>query len=173
MSDQENQAITDDTQALEGLLPPKVVRRDSDRSAAPRSRRQSHLGGARLKLAVHGEIPGYKMYWCNDDGNELAELLSEGFEFVKPEEVSVNRGVVQDSDVDSRVSKYVGTKQNGDPMRAFLLKCTQDIWDELQAISQDQANEWDSAIRAGVVGDVDNRYNPKGFETRIGRVTSR
>lgn len=173
MSEHNNQAIDDDTQALEGLLPPKVVRRESDRSEAPRTRRQSNLGGARLKLAVHGEIPGYKMYWCNDNDNELADLLSEGFEFVKPDEVSLNRGVVLDGDVDARLSKYVGTKANGEPMRAFLLKCPQDIWDEIQASSQDQANAWDSAIKAGVVGNVDNRYNPKGYETTIGRVTSR
>lgn len=173
MSHTPSQETSDDNQALEGLLPPKVVRRESERTEAPRSRRQSNLGGARLKLAVHGSIPGYKMYWCNDDNNEVAELLSEGFTFVQPQEVSLTRGIVTDADVADRVSKYVGTKANGEPLRAFLMKCPQDIWDDLQAYSQEQANEWDGAILAGAVGAVDSRYKPKGYETSIGRVTSR
>lgn len=172
MTDRTTQEISDAEQALEGLMPP-VVRRESDRSEAPRTRRQANLGGARLKLAVHGTIPGHAMYWCNDDNNEIAQLLEEGFSFVKAGEVGLNRGVVQDNDVDGRVSKYVGTKQNGDPMRAYLLKCPQEIWDDIQAASQDQANEWDSAILAGVVGNVDSSYSPKGHETRLNRVAQR
>ena len=172
MTDKTTPAISEIDQALEGFTPP-VVRRDSERGEAPRSRRQSNLGGARLKLAVHGEIPGHKMYRCNDDNNELAALLDEGFTFVKQDEVGLNRGVVQDKDVDNRVSKYVGTKANGDPMRAYLLKCPQAIWDDIQAASQEQANAWDSAILAGKVGNVENSYNPAGAETRINRVAQR
>jgi len=172
MTDKTTSEISEINQALEARIPP-VVRRESDRNEAPRARRQANLGGARLKLAVHGEIPGHKMYWCNDDNNELELHLEEGFSFVMQSEVGLNRGVVQDKDVDNRVSKYVGTKQNGDPMRAYLLKCPQEIWDDIQAASQDQANEWDSAILAGVVGNVDNSYSPKGHETRINRVAQR
>lgn len=172
MTDKTTPAISEIDQALGGFTPP-AVRRESDRDEAPRTRRQSNLGGARLKLAVHGEIPGHKLYWCNDDNNELELHLEDGFSFVQQNEVGLNRGVVQDKDVDNRVSKYVGTKANGDPMRAYLLKCPQDIWDDLQAASQEQANQWDSAILAGVVGNVDSSYKPAGHETRINRVAQR
>lgn len=151
---------------------PKAVRSDSDRPSAPRSRQRS-TGGARLKLQVFGEIQGCHMYWCNDDDNAIEQLLSEGFRFVEPSEVQMAAWIVQDADVANRVSRYVGKKADGSAMRAFLLACSNDIWDELQAAGQDQANQWDGAILAGAVGNVDGRYKPKGAETALSRHNQR
>lgn len=175
MSDINNQAIPQDQTALEALLPPKAtVRREADReeAQAPRTRRRTNLGGMRLKLSVGNLIEGYHMYWANDENNEVQELLEEGFTYVKPSEVRMERGLVADTDVSDRVSKYVGTKANGDPLRAYLMKCPQDLWDEIQEASQEQANAWDSAILAGTVGGVDSRYDPKGTSRSIGRFNS-
>lgn len=146
-----------------------VIRKEADRKQAMRERMNS-TGGAQLKLAVFGTIEGYHLYWCNDDNNAVEELLFDGiFEFVAPDEVNMASRIVQDADVTGKVSKYVGKKADGSPLRAYLLKCRDDLWDARQAIGQEQANAWDSAILAGTVGGVDSRYNPKGAVTALSR----
>lgn len=149
-------------------LAAQVIRKEADRKSAPRAR-TNNLGGARLKLQVYGEIEGYHLYWANDDSNEIEELLDDGFEFVAPGEVNMASRIVQDADVTGKVSKYVGKSADGAPMRAFLLKCREDIWQERQQAGQEQANAWDGAILAGTVGAVDNRYQPQGAQTRLSR----
>lgn len=150
----------------------KVIRSESDRTEAPRQRR-ANLGGARLKLQVHGEIKGMHLYWCNDEDSAVEQLLADGFAFVAPKEVQMESFIVQDQDVANRVSKYVGSKKDGSPLRAFLLKCPEDLWEDIQAAGQQQADAWDSAILAGTVGGVDSRYKPKGHETRLNRHNER
>lgn len=170
MSEQQLKDSQAQSTASTGTAP--VIRRDSDRPSAPRQRR-ANLGGARLKLQVHGSIPGFHLYWCNDEDSAIEQLLSEGFTFVEPKEVQMESFIVQDQDVANRVSKYVGSKKDGSPLRAFLLKCPDEIWEDIQAAGQEQADAWDSAILAGKVGDVDNRYKPKGLETRLNRHNER
>jgi hypothetical protein len=138
-----------------------VVRRDSDRKEAPRER-QKNFGGPRLKLGVMGEIPGYHLYWENDEAGAIEQLLFEGFEFVKPAEVRMQSHIVADADVADRISRYVGKKDDGTPLRAFLMKCSDEIWAERQTARHEQADAWDSAIRAGKIQHDSGRYKPKG-----------
>lgn len=154
------------TDASNTAAPARNPRRESDRKTQIRER-MAQTGGARLKLAVFGEIPGFKLYWENDEDNAMEQRLYEGFEYVEPSEVRMEAAIVADKDVTNRVSKYVGKKADGSPLRAYLMKLDEDLWNERQALSQEQANTWDSAIRAGTVGSVDNRYKPKGAETEI------
>jgi hypothetical protein len=134
--------------------------------------RESNLGGPRLKMHVMGTIEGYHLYWENDQDSAIEQLLYDGFEFVTPEEVSMQRAVVSDGDVAHRVSRYVGTKSDNSPLRAYLMKCKNEIWDERQAVGQRAANAWDNAIRKRT--DTPNaaagEYAPKGvsnsFDTR-------
>ena len=145
-----------------------AARRDSDRPAATR-RRRSNLGGATLKLEVFGSISGYHLYWENDDGHRLELLLAEGFEFVKPSEVGMERTstrIVSDDDVTDRVSKYVGTTEEGKPMRAYLMKCPLDIWEEIQESIHDVTAARDRDILDSHNRD-DNRYQPKGYKSKI------
>lgn len=140
-------------------------RPQSDRTRAPVS------GGPRLKLSVHGNIPGYHLFWENDQDAAIEQLLGEGFDFATAEEVNMvsrtSMKIVADADVDSRVSKYVGVKADGTPLRAYLLKCPDDIWEERSKSIMAQADHWDSAIRAGAISNVDNRYKPAGFDIRL------
>jgi hypothetical protein len=149
-------------------LAAQVIRKEADRKSAPRTRPNT-LGGMRLKLAVYGEIDGFHLYWANDEDNEIEELLYDGFEFVAAAEVHMESRIVQDADVTSKVSRFVGTKADGSPLRAYLMKCREDIWQDRQSAGQEQANAWDSAILAGSVGAVDGRYQPKGLETKLSR----
>lgn len=127
---------------------PPVVRRASDRPEAARSR-QSNFGGPRLKLSVIGEIPGHHLYWANDEDGEIEQLLYEGFSFVEPKEVKMQSHIVADADVADRVSRYVGRKADGGPLRAFLMKCPDEVWAEREASRYAQADSWDQAIRLG------------------------
>ena len=131
--------------------------------------RAGDFGGAQLKLAVHGSVEGYHLFWANDQNAEVERFLNEGFEFVHPDEVGMRSLIVQDADIGARFSKYVGGKEDGSAMRAYLLKCPQELWDARQEASQRQANIWDGAIRRGDVEGIDNShlYTPKGYSTKL------
>ena len=124
--------------------------------------RKSSLGGARLRLEVHGSLPGQHLYWANDEDAAIELLLDEGFEFVTKGELGTNRGVVVDEDVDSRISKVVGKQADGSPLRAFLMKCDEALWQEREDSIQAVADERDSAIREGTISAPDSSYKPQG-----------
>jgi hypothetical protein len=144
----------------------ELVRREDDRKQLPRTR-QSNTGGLKLKLVVMGQVEGHHLFWCNDQDAEIEQLLEDGWGFVERSEVQKVAGLVADDDLDSRVSKYVGTRADGSPMRAYLMKCTDELWAEVQRDNQRQADEWDGAILRGMVEPDTHRYIPAGFEPKI------
>ena len=139
-----------------------AVRREADRPAAVRAR-PANFGGPRLKLSVIGEIPGYHLYWENDEDGAVDQLLYEGFEFVKPSEVSMQSHIVADKDIADRVSRYVGKKSDGSPLRAYLMKVPDEIWAEREANRYGIADQMDNQIRAGTAGEASGMYKPKGL----------
>ena len=148
-----------------------AVRSENDRKQSDRTR-SSYTAGPRLRLSVLGIIQGYHLYWENDQDAAIEQLLGEGFEFVIPEEVNMQSrtqsAIVADADVNSsRVSKFVGTKADGSPLRAYLMKCPDDVWEERMIANSHQADQWDAAIRAGAVANVEGRYNPKGYDIKL------
>jgi hypothetical protein len=136
-------------------------RRQSERTEAPRQR-DSNFGGPRLKLSVAGRIDGFHLYWENDDDGAIEQLLTEGFSFADPKEVKMQSHIVADADVASRVSRFVGKKADGSPLRAFLLKCPDEVWSDREAHRLEQADAWDTAIKAGKIQPDQNRYVPNG-----------
>ena len=144
----------------------KLVRTESDRKEFPRAR-NSNTGGIRLKLQVFGVIDGYHLYWENDEDAAIEQLMSEGWEFVEPHEVNMQSHIVSDSDVTNRISKYVGKKSDGSPLRAFLMKCPNDLWSDIQDMKHEQADIWDNAIKDGSVANVEGRYNPTGLSINL------
>lgn len=151
-----------------------AIRRESQRKdkEVPRERTKN-FGGPRLKLSVRGEIPGFHLYWENDDEGAIEQLLYEGFEFVRPDEVGMQSAtmsktaIVSDTDITNRVSRYVGSKADGSPLRAYLLKCPDDLWAEREAARYEAADDRDSAIRAGRVQSPDGMYKPRGADTSV------
>lgn len=120
-----------------------------------------------MKLNVFGSIPGYHLYWCNDEDAAIEQLLAEGFEFVQPAEVKMESALVVDKDLDNRLSKYVGTRADGSPLRAYLLKATEELWQDFQDGNQAQADDWDEAIRQGEIEADRNRYKPTGYDIKL------
>ena len=144
-----------------------AVRTPAQRSEAPRERNKN-FGGPRLKLSVPQTIAGYHLYWENDDDGAIEQLLYEGFEFVKPEEVRMQvQTIVADSDLNDRVSKFVGKKADGSPLRSFLLKCKDEVWADREASRYQQADDWEDSIYQGQTAPGAGRYIPKGTELVI------
>ncbi len=94
---------------------------ESSPIAEPRRRRAS-VGGHALKLGAKGR-EGYSRRWFNDDNNRLAEAQELGYDFVTDESI-------QSTDSGSRVSRLVGTKKNGEPLRAYLLETPDELYAE-------------------------------------------
>jgi hypothetical protein len=143
------------------------ARRESQRPTATRERAKN-FGGPRLKMAVIGEIPGFHLYWENDDGEgAIEQLLYEGFDFVEPSEVQMVSHIVSDTDTANRVSRFVGSKKDNTPMRAYLLKCSDELWAERQSQRLIQADDWDRSIRQGQIEPDTGRYIPKGVQISL------
>lgn len=146
-----------------------AVKRDAEREEAPRERAAS-FGGPRLKLSVPHQIPGMHLFFENDDDNgAIEQLLYEGFSFVTKSEVGLGRGVaavavVSDDDVTERVSRFVGKKADGTAMRAYLLKCPQDLWDARETGRGAEATAREESIRAEQRDPSTGRYLPNGVK---------
>lgn len=156
-------------------LPPAVIaaqaRQAAERPEAERERPQQ-FGGLRLKLTVPRDIPGYHLYWANDDG-EVDQLVEEGFDLVRPSEMGteaskrLQRRVVVDEDIADSYSRHVGHKADGTPLRAYLMKIPEQQWEDRQAMKNAQADAYDTAIRRGAVENVEGRYTPHGHEIKL------
>lgn len=146
-----------------------IARRDADRKSGVERERTPDLGGPALKLAVVGEIPGYHMYWENDEDGKIEDLIYQGFDFVARDEVRRGSDLVADMDLSDRISRYVGRREDGSPLRAYLMKCPNQLWDERQERQQRQVNDWDEQIRNGRMKAKadEGQYQPKGYESRL------
>lgn len=142
---------------------------EARKAAKPMEReRVPDLGGMRLKLSVQGEIPGHHLYWENDEHGRIEQLLYDGFEFVAPGEVGRSSDVVSDLDLSNRVSRYVGRRDDGSPLRAYLMKCPNELWEERQAAGLAQASTWDQEIRHGRMKPQDgSQYVPQGYLSKL------
>jgi hypothetical protein len=141
--------------------------------------REGSFGGLRLKLSVPVQIEGMHMYWVNDDNDgQMEELLAWGFEFVQKSEIHANREarskIVLDESVDSRVSRFVGKHEDGSPQKAFLLKCSDEVWAENERHKQAQADTWDNQIRNKKTGlKKGEQYVPQGYENELRRTLNK
>lgn len=144
----------------------KVIRAEREREEAPRQR-EANFGGLRTKLGVIGSIPGHHLYWANDENGEIEQLLYEGFDFVQPDEVKMGGSFVADLDLGSRVSRYVGAKADGSPLRAYLLKCPENLWKEMERARLSQADMWDKDMMQRVEHPEQGRYKPSQLSIGI------
>ena len=145
-----------------------AIKRDAERQTSGAVReRTPDLGGPQLKLTVNGSVPGHHMYWENDEDGKIEQLLFDGFDFVSPDEVRRGSDLVADMDLTNRISRYVGRHQDGSPLRAYLMKCPDEIWEARQAKSQRQVNDWDEQIRSGRMKPQEGQYVPKGTTSKL------
>lgn len=120
------------------------------------------MGGHRYKLDTDAR-EGYKRRWFNDKGDRLASAERAGYEYVLAARVG-DPDVTNVTDPGSKVSKIVGTDENGNPLRAYLMETRWEFYDEDQAAKEDRLREIDDQIRGAEFGGGkpghDGRYVP-------------
>lgn len=104
-------------------------------------RRRASVGGQRMKLQAPPR-EGFVRRWVNDDGNRIAEAQELAYDHV------TERGI-DSSSADSRVSRLVGTKANGEPLRAFLMETPAEEYALGMSDKEATARLTDEAIAAG------------------------
>lgn len=109
--------------------------------APTKRRRRASVGGHALKLSAPGR-DGYSRRWVNDDGNRIANAQELAYDFVCD-------GDIKSTDTGSRISRLVGTKANGDPLRAFLMETPNELFAEGVAEKESHNRQIDEAIAAG------------------------
>ena len=123
------------------------------------------FNGTMKRLEVHGDLPGYRIQWANDDGNRIHTLIRYGFEFVRAEDVSLNDRVVDaNAAVDDKVKRPVGTHAGGAPMYAYLMKCPTELWNKYQAQMQERPDQFDAMVQQGLIQSQELRghaYRPE------------
>lgn len=123
------------------------------------------FGTARQKLSV-AQIPGKVRRWVNDVGDRCKQAQAGGYEFANEEGIKVGQGGVGSGNqgLGKKVSRTVGTKEDGKPLTAFLMEIDEDLYNEDQAEKQRKIALIDDQINAGAIqGRVgqDGRYIPK------------
>lgn len=136
------------------------VRAEHDRPQRPR---RIPFGVPKTKLGVNLSVPGHHLYWCNDIENQIEEAQAGGYEFVTPKEI----GEVRE---DSQVRRLVGTKKDGSPLYAYLLKIKQEWHEEDKAQLAEIDDQFERAIRRGKLSEQpgDARYDG-GIQFRTNR----
>jgi len=132
-------------------------------------RARTPLSVPRTKMSVP-DIPGYHCHWFNDLQGRIAQALQGGYQFVESSEVALNSfsfGTVNtetgNTDLGTRVSLVVGDIGEGRPLRAYLMKIPQELFQEDQGEIQKISDNIDQQIHRGTVGaegggDFSNRY---------------
>ena len=94
------------------------------------------------------------LYWCNDVEGALEQAQAGGYSFVTPKEVGETRD-------GSQVKRLVGTKKDGSPLYAYLLKIPQEWHEEDNAQKAEIDDAFERAIKRGKLeeGRNDNRYD--------------
>lgn len=150
--------------------PTAQIRTESQReTSVPRER--YIFGAPQQKLSLLKHDPGFHYHWINDYPGRVTQAQLGGYAFVMAEEVNLLPGVVDlNTDAGSRVSMIVGQADNGEPLRAFLMKIPLDLYQENQAYHQQRVDQVDAAIRQGrTTADTasDAFYQPKGQPIRL------
>jgi len=144
-----NAAPADDRNRLLAARRHARQSRESRAEGTAERERANDLGGLSLQMSVHGEIPGYHLYWENDENGAIETLLMEGFDFVLQEELySKTAKVVADEEISSVISRFVkGMRNDNTPLRAYLLKCPEDLWEQREQRRYAAADARDAEIR--------------------------
>jgi len=123
--------------------------REQRKEGTAERERMNDLGGLTLQLHVEGEIPGYKLIWENDDNGAIEQRLMQGMDFVTQDELYAKQAkIVPDEEISSAISRFVkGTRSDGQALRAYLLKCPEDLWEEIESRRAAAADKWDADIR--------------------------
>jgi len=121
------------------------------------------LGAPRPKMGAPKRA-GYVRRWMNDDGDRIRLAEQGGYQFVEDERD------IDESGRGARVSQTVGTKEDGSPLRAFLMEIRQEFYDADQAAKQSKIDEVQSAIERGDIRGAQSQDQAKFYVSDEGKI---
>ena len=134
--------------------------RDTAPSTTKRRRRAS-VGGHALKLEAP-QRAGFVRRWVNDQNNRIAKAEELAYDFVT--ETSI-----QGTGEGTRVSRLVGTKANGEPLRAYLMETPVEEYQAGLAEKESINRQIDDAITRGE--DSTGQLGPSSEQYGEGSIT--
>lgn len=124
------------------------------------------LSVPRAKLSTP-DLPGYHCHWVNDTPGRISQAIQGGYDYVSQGETIIASGnaagdpLGHGTDLGSRVSVVVGSHEDGNHLRAYLMKIRLEWFKEDQDLGQERVNNLHDAMRSGNQasgGDSSNRY---------------
>lgn len=137
----------------------------------PRIQREHRvpLGAPRLKLKVE-EDPSVVRRWVNDKDSRIDYAVEGGYRHVmRMDDIGVPDVNPGNTDLGSRTSKVVGTKDDGTPLRAYLMEIPREQYEEDQSEKESRIKETERSILSGNIDGQasDGRYIPsQGIRVR-------
>lgn len=133
--------MTMDNTPRRGRPPMQEETAEEPGTAPIKRRRRASVGEHAMKLTAPARA-GFKRRWFNDTDNRLAIADELAYDHV------TERGLKTD-DPSSRVSRIVGTKANGEPLRAYLMETPDELYAEGVAEKEAHNRRIDEAISTG------------------------
>ena len=134
-----------------------AIVKDEVKVTKPARNKRIPFGVPQTKLGVEVLIDGFHLHWVNDEGSRLFQAEQGGYQFVEPKEVGIT------NERENRVVVLVGTKSDGTPLHAYLMKIPMEYFLEDQQHLQGHLDQIDRAIRTGKFEEKpgESRYIPK------------
>lgn len=125
------------------------------------------VSGNRDILAVKNVPEGKVARWVNDVGDRCIKFRQGGWEFVTDKGLTVGEKTVESaSATGSVISRLVGTKQNNEPLIAYLMVIDKDWYNEDQLRKQEDVDLAEEAIYENLNRKRAEMYGK--FETDFG-----
>lgn len=137
-------------------------------------RRRVPMSIPRAKLHCP-DIPNYHCHWFNDTPGRIQQAVSAGYEFVLDSEVNISHNSIGsavsshgNTDFGGKISLVVGKGDNGEGLRAYLMKIPEKYFLEDQKVLEVRNDQIEQAIRQGSIGADQDSNNDRG--SRYSRV---
>lgn len=133
------------------------------------------LGTPRRKLSVENQDPARVYRWVNDKHGRLEQAEAGGYRF-EEKNPAMDVGSAGDAEVtggegiDSRISRIVGTAEDGSPMRAFLMSIDRDLYEADQNEKMAEIDRTEEALMRTATPEGakdDTRYTPMKMTTPV------
>lgn len=115
-------------------------------------------GRDRNILTIEGKEPGFHYCIVNDSRRNLQEYQEAGYEFVTHPVTIGDEKVTASRDKDGKVSKIVGTDQQGKPIRAYLMRIKQEWYNEDMEAFNKNVDASEADMKRQLNSEEDGRY---------------
>lgn len=121
------------------------------RTDARKERVPLGVPASRLTVPESEKDPNYVYRIVNDDDQgRIQRAIAGGYEFVK-DPLKLGTGTQDgNTDLGSAISRVVGTKPDGKPMRGYVMRIRKDLHESDQAMKQRPLDEFERTIRKGL-----------------------